>query len=165
MHADFTHGPHFLPEFVRRIDGGADLVVGEGMLQGEPSRGHRMLRRWAPLLLRGRVGVPGVSDVVSGYLALRLGTLRSAIKDVDGPLLRCEGWAANAELIGRLGRQARRIETVPTVERRDLRTRETRLDPWSEARALWQARGALRLPPFARREATAPEREAAELAS
>jgi glycosyltransferase involved in cell wall biosynthesis len=159
MHADFTHGPHFLPELVRRIDGGADLVVGEGLLQGEPSRGHRVLRRWAPWLLRRRVGVPGVHDVVSGFLALRLATLRSAMKGSDGPLLRCDNWAANAELIGRVGRHARRVETVPTVERRDLRTRQTRLDPWLEARSLWQARSALQLPPYARREAPAAERE------
>ena len=31
MHADFTHEPQFIPDFVRRIDGGADLVVGEGL--------------------------------------------------------------------------------------------------------------------------------------
>src|SRR3990172_8466937 len=37
MHADFTHGPQYLPDFVRRLDSGADLVVGEGTLAGEPS--------------------------------------------------------------------------------------------------------------------------------
>ena len=28
MHADFAHGPEFLPEFIRRLDSGADMVVG-----------------------------------------------------------------------------------------------------------------------------------------
>jgi glycosyltransferase involved in cell wall biosynthesis len=47
MHADFAHGPQYLPDFVRRLDSGADLVVGEATLAGEPSRGRRLARRWA----------------------------------------------------------------------------------------------------------------------
>lgn len=64
MHADFAHGPHYLPDLVRRVESGADLVVAEGSLSGEPSRGRRVLRRFAPMLLRGRVRVPGVTDLV-----------------------------------------------------------------------------------------------------
>lgn len=159
MHADFTHGPEFLPEFVRRIDGGADLVVGEGSLEGEPSRGQRLLRRWAPRMLRGRVGVPGVEDVVSGFLAVRLATLRAALPG-EAPVLATDGWAANAELIGRAARAARRIETVPTVERHDRRQRPSRTEPWEAARALWRARGRLRLPRFAPPPAERAERGA-----
>ena len=159
MHGDFTHNPQFVPELVRRIEGGADLVVGEGVLHGEASRPHRLLRRWAPMLLRGRVGVRNVQDVVSGYLALRLVTLRAAMRDVEGRLLRTDGWAANAELIARVGRQARKVETVPTIERHDLRQRPSRVEPWETTRALWQARGALRFPAAGRAPRRSPERE------
>ncbi|HEU4698865.1 MAG TPA: glycosyltransferase family 2 protein [Gemmatimonadales bacterium] len=155
MHADFAHGPAYLPDLVRRIDSGADLVVAEGSLQGEPSRGRRMLRRWGPLLLRGRVGVPGVSDVVSGFVAFRLITLRNAFRGSDR-LLTTEGWAANAELVGRAARHARRVETVSTIERHDLRQRASRVEPWDAARELWQARRALRLPPMPRPGAESP---------
>jgi pimeloyl-ACP methyl ester carboxylesterase len=72
MAEDFTHGRQYLPELVGRIESGADLVVGEGVLQGEESRPHRLLRRWAPMLLRSRVGVRNVHDVVSGYMAFTL---------------------------------------------------------------------------------------------
>ena len=41
MHADFAHNPQIIPDLVRRIESGADLVVAEGQLEGEPSRGHR----------------------------------------------------------------------------------------------------------------------------
>jgi len=159
MHADFTHGPQYLPEFVRRIENGADLVVGEGVLQGEASRPHRLLRRWAPMLLRGRVGVRNVNDVVSGYMALRLATLKGALKAADGRLLQLDGWAANAELIGRIGRLARKVETVATVERHDLRPRSSRLAPWDTTRALWKARGGFRFPPVAPAPRQSPERE------
>src|ERR671915_1029002 len=60
MHADFVHGPHFIPDLVRRIESGADMVVAEASLAGEPSPGRRLARRIAPLLLRGVVSVPGV---------------------------------------------------------------------------------------------------------
>jgi len=146
MHADFAHGPHYLPDLVRRIESGADMVVAEGSLSGEPSRGRRMLRRFAPMLLRGRVRVPGVSDVVSGFAAFRLVTLRNAFRDGKPSLLSAEGWAANAELLGRAARHARRIEAVPVVERHDLRPRPSRVDAWAGARELWREAGRLRLP-------------------
>ncbi len=146
MHADFAHGPQFLPEFVKRLDSGADVVVGEATLAGEPSRGRRLLRRWAPYLLRRAVRVPGVRDTVSGFAAFRLITLRNALRHPTARLLGSEGWAANAELIGRAARVARRVETVPVVERHDLRPRPSRVAPWATARALWRAAGQIELP-------------------
>jgi glycosyltransferase involved in cell wall biosynthesis len=159
MHADFAHGPHFIPDLVRHIDGGADVVVGEGGAAGEPSRGLRFLRRMAPVLLRSRVGVPGVNDIVSGFVAFRLITLRNVLRDAPEPLLRTDGWAANAELIGLAARHARRIETVPTVERHDLRHRPSRLSPWDTARALWRSRGSLHFSPPVERPGSSAERE------
>lgn len=147
MHADFSHGPESIPEFVRRLESGADLVIGEGTLSGEPSRGQRWLRRGAPWLLRGRLGVPGVRDIVSGFGAVRLVCLRNAIRAQSGPLLSAaDGWVANAELYARLAHHARRIETVPVVERHDLRTRAPRRTAWVAARAIWQAGRQLKVP-------------------
>lgn len=147
MHADFAHGPEYLPNFVRRLESGADMVVGEATLEGEPSRGRRMVRRWAPLLLRRAVKVPGVSDTVSGFVAFRLMTLKNALRSNGTPVLSSEGWAANAELIGRAAQHARRIETVKIVERHDLRPRESRVDPWDTARQIWRAGGSIRIAP------------------
>lgn len=146
MHADFAHGPHYLPDMVRRIESGADLVVAEASLSGEPSRGRRALRRFAPFLLRGRVRVPGISDLVSGFAAFRLITLRHAFRAAGPAVLETEGWAANAELIGRTARHARRIEAMSVIERHDLRPRSSRVQPWDAARELWKEAGRLRLP-------------------
>ena len=147
MHADFAHGPSFLPDLVRRLESGADVVVAESALAGETSLARRMVRRLAPLLLRGRVRVPGVSDLVSGFIAFRLITLRHAFRAQEGRLLTADGWSANAELIGRAARVARRVETIPVVERHDLRHRSSRLRPWETAVALWRSRRELCLPP------------------
>jgi len=144
MHADFAHGPHFIPDLVRRIESGADIVIAEGKLQGEPSRSRRLVRRFAPVLLRGVVSVPGVSDVVSGFAVFRLVTLRNAFRSGPAPLLRTQGWAANAELYERAARHARRVETIGTVERGDLRQRTPRVSAWDTALTLWRSRGSLR---------------------
>jgi hypothetical protein len=154
MHADFSQGPHFLPDFVRRLESGADMVVGEATLSGEPSRGRRMLRRWAPMLLRRAVRVPGVTDTVSGFVAFRLMTLQNAMRGTA--LLTAEGWAANAELIGRAAQHARRIETVPVIERHDLRPRDSRIQPWETARQVWKAGGSIRIGKARPLEAAAP---------
>ena len=147
MHGDFAHGPEFLPDFIRRLESGADMVVGEATLAGEPSRGRRLLRRFAPMLLRRAVRVEGVNDIVSGFVAFRLMTLRNALRGPGALRLASDGWAANAELIGRAARHARRIETVPVIERHDLRPRESRIEPWIQARQVWQAGGRIRLGP------------------
>lgn len=144
MHADFAHGPCFIPDLVRRLESGADIVVAQGTLAGEPSRVRRWLRRAAPLLLRGAVSVPGVSDVVSGFSIFRLVTLRNAFRGTTGPLLTTQGWAANAELYGRTARHARRVETITAVERRDLRQRPSRASSWEAAMNIWRSRGSLR---------------------
>jgi glycosyltransferase involved in cell wall biosynthesis len=144
MHADFSHGPHFIPDLVRRIESGADIVIGQARLEGERSRTRRLVRRLAPVLLRGIVSVPGVSDVVSGFAIFRLVTLRNAFRSAAPPVLQTDGWAANAELYERAARHARRIETVATIERRDLRQRSSRVGTWEPALAVWRARGPLR---------------------
>ena len=78
MHADFVHNPQTIPELVRRIESGADLVVAEGRLAGEPSWSGRVARRHAHLLLRGVVSVAGVGDLVTGFAAIRLVAYRGA---------------------------------------------------------------------------------------
>ena len=144
MHGDFAHGPQYLPDFVRRLDSGADVVVGEATLSGAPSRGYRWLRRWAPLLLRRAVKIPGVADTVSGFVAFRLVTLRNLLDARGRPMLRADGWAANAELIARAAANARRVETVRVVERHDLRPRQSRVKAWERLRELWSAGSAIR---------------------
>lgn len=144
LQADFTHGPEYLPEAIKRLESGADVVVGQATLAGEPRFGARLVRRCAPWLLRG-VRVPGVRDIVSGFVTFRLAAVRNALRAQDGPLLTAEGWAANAELIARVAREARRVETVPMVERHDLHQRPSRVDPWPLARELWRQGGRLRI--------------------
>ncbi len=145
--ADYTVDPAELEDFLKRLDSGADLVVGEGTLVGEERRGRRLIRRWASRLLGRRVRVPGVHDVVSGVAAFRLVALRHAFRDRPDRWLTTEGWAANAELVAWAAAGARRTESVPITVHADRRQRPSRIEPWPLARALWHARGRLTAPP------------------
>jgi hypothetical protein len=102
------------------------------------------VRRYAHWLLRG-IRVSGVQDIVSGFGAFRLVSLRNALRAQEGPLLTSDGWAANAELTARVAREARRIDTVEIIERLDLHQRPSRIDPWPLAKALWREGSRLRI--------------------
>ena len=139
LHADFVHAPETMEEMVKRLESGADLVVAEQYReQGTRSWSERWARQWAPRLLR--VG-GGVKDSISGFTALRLIVLRQATRGGDAPLLTTEGWAANAELLARLGAHARRTEVVPSAARYDLRQRPSRSSPWHQLLGAWRSRG------------------------
>jgi uncharacterized protein DUF3108/glycosyl transferase family 2 len=142
LHADFVHAPEAMEEMVKRVESGADLVVAEQYReQGTRSWPERWARQWAPRLLR--VG-GGVKDSISGFLALRLIVLRQATRGNDGGdarLLTSDGWAANAELLARLGAHARRIEVVSSAARYDLKQRPSRSNPWQQLLAAWRSRG------------------------
>ena len=140
LHADFVHAPETMEEMVKRLESGADLVVAEQYrVQGNRTWPERWARRWAPRLLR--VG-GGVKDSISGFLALRLVVLRQATRGGERPpLLTTEGWAANAELLARLGAHARRIEVVSSAARYDLKQRPSRSNPWQQLLAAWRSRG------------------------
>lgn len=144
--ADFAADPADLPEFLKRLDSGADLVVGEAVLDREPDRWRRWARRLAPRVLGRKVRVNGVRDIVSGVVAFRLITLRNAFAGADTRWLAADDWAANAQLIAWAGAASRRIETVPMVERPDRQMRPSRHRPWVRLRSLWSARSLLTAP-------------------
>ena len=137
MHADFAHNPQIIPDLVRRIESGADMVVAEG----------RLSTLTGSTTANAALTVPGVKDLVSGFAAIRLVALRNAIRSQSDRLLLTDGWAANAELYWRAGRYARRVETVTSVERHDLRSRSSRVRPWETAMGLWSARRTFRASP------------------
>jgi glycosyltransferase involved in cell wall biosynthesis len=111
IHADFSVSPAALPELVRAMESGADLVVAEA-LEGEKSFAMRLVRRSAPWLLRPGLNVPGVRDLLSGVCAIRLATLRYCLKDPGQSLLELRGRSAWAELVARTAAVARQISVV-----------------------------------------------------
>ena len=139
LHADFVHAPETMEEMVKRLESGADLVVAEQDRTMGARWPERWARQWAPRLVR--VG-GGIKDSISGFVALRLIVLRQATRGGEkAPLLTTEGWAANAELLARLGAFARRVEMVPSAARYDRRQRPSRTKAWQQLIDVWRSRG------------------------
>ena len=145
MQADFTDRPEDLPELIKRFEGGADVVVAERELTSAWPGPARLLRRVAPLVTRPFVQIPNVKDSFGTLRVYRISALRDLIKDTgDRPLVRSEGWAANVELLYRVSRFARRVESVTFNPRYELRPRSSRIRPWRHALAMYRSARAMR---------------------
>jgi glycosyltransferase involved in cell wall biosynthesis len=139
MQADFTDQPEHVPELIRRFEGGADIVVAEPAIDPQGPKPVRQLRRVAPWLLRRFVAVPGVKDPSGAFRLFRVAVLRDAIRAAgDEPLVTGRGWSANVDLLLASAPHARRIEALPLPPRYDLRPRDSRIRPMSDAWDLYR---------------------------
>ena len=142
LQGDFTDDPSLIPELVRHIEGGADIVGNTGAeeLTGAP---------WARRVVRAafdRLGRRAGADAEAGrmgagFRAYRAIVPRKVFEDLGAePLLRSDGWSADAELLRAMLPQARRVASgnAPAVYGR--RQRDSRFD-WREG--VRQVRAAL----------------------
>jgi hypothetical protein len=144
---DFSASPESLPELVKAMESGADLVVAEDRDPGRPFA-QRIIRRSAPWLLSPGVRVPGVRDLLSGVCAIRLSTLAYCLKQREHQFLEQQGPAAPAELVARTAAVARQISVLPLVPSAVPPSRDVRAPaPLRLALALFRAGRRLRVPP------------------
>ena len=146
LQADFTDPPGLVPEFARRFEGGADLVVGERTAVVDAPVPVRRLFKAAAWALKPFVRVDGVHDLMGSMRLVRISALRDLIRAVgDAPVCAGDSWTANADLLLNLVPHARRIEAVPLEPTYGVRTRETRRITVRDALAAlqwgWGARG------------------------
>jgi glycosyltransferase involved in cell wall biosynthesis len=149
MQGDFTDQPEYLPELVKRFEGGADIVVAERPLESMRPPAAKLLRRAAPWVTRPFIRIPGVNDPFGSYRLYRIAVVRDLLREADAaPLVQSTGWAANFEMLAKAARVARRLETVAADPRYDVRVRPTRVRPLADLMTLyrfgWATRGRLR---------------------
>jgi glycosyltransferase involved in cell wall biosynthesis len=138
MQADFTDQPEHLPEFIKRFEGGADIVIGERTTGTGPLEVSR-LRRLAPWALRFSVSIDGVSDPFASFRLFRISLIRELLKTAsDKPIVRGDGWAANVDLLLATIPLARRVEKMEFAPRYDLRVRQSRVRPFADALGLYR---------------------------
>jgi len=146
LQGDFTDPPGIVPEFARRFEGGADLVVGERTAVVDAPTPVKRLFAAAGWALRPFVKVAGVKDLTGSMRLVRISVLRDALRVAgDAPLCEGDSWTANADLLLRLVPHARRVESVPMEPTYGVRMRETRRvtvrDALATLRWGWGARG------------------------
>ena len=144
LNADFSVSPAVVPELLRRVESGADVVVAQAT-RSQGGWATRLVRRMATNLLRPGLQVPGVRDLLSGVCAIRLVTLKRSLRD-RRELLDTDGVPARAELIARTAAVARQVATV-SVNSMHLRPPAIRDRPIALALQLFRAGRTLNVPP------------------
>lgn len=114
MDSDFSHDPRVIPEMIRLIESGADLVVGSRYIPGGGTLNwplhRRVLSRSANIYASAMLGL-GVRDSTSGFRAYRA----SALATIDPTAGVAEGYAFLTELIRRMVRAGFVVTETPII--------------------------------------------------
>jgi len=143
LQADFSESPDDLPDLIRRIESGADLVLADARNRPGMTVRERLARRLAPAGVRLRARLPGAGAGIGTLRAYRVGTVARMLRG-HGPVLRTDGWAADLELLARAATVSRRTDVVVLSSRVPLRQRPSRATPLRSAWEAVRASGAFR---------------------
>ena len=111
---DLSHDPRYLPDFLRAVERGADVVIGSRNIPGGNVEGWGLYRhalsKGGSLYARTILGL-GVRDLTSGFKAFR----REVLESIDLGSVRSEGYSFQIELTYRAARKGFRVAEVPIV--------------------------------------------------
>jgi dolichol-phosphate mannosyltransferase len=114
MDADLSHDVRYLPDFVRALDDGADIVIGSRNIPGGGVEGwglgRHFISKGGSLYSRTILGL-GVKDLTSGYKAFT----RRALEAIDLQDVHSNGYSFQIELTYRGVRRGMRVKEVPIV--------------------------------------------------
>jgi dolichol-phosphate mannosyltransferase len=114
MDADLSHDAAYLPDFLRRIELGADLVLGSRYVAGGGVQNWGLTRRFISrggcLYARTILGMP-VNDVTGGFKCFRRQVLEAI--DLDG--IQSSGYGFQIEMTYRAWQLGFRVEEVPII--------------------------------------------------
>jgi dolichol-phosphate mannosyltransferase len=116
MDCDFSHDPMVIPEMLRLIESGADVVVGSRYVPGGGTvhwpLHRRVLSKWGNRYTGAMLGMK-VRDCTSGFRAYRAATLQI----VEPQTTTAEGYAFLTELVRRLSLHDATVVETPIMFR------------------------------------------------
>jgi dolichol-phosphate mannosyltransferase len=114
MDADLSHDVRYLPDFVKALDDGADVVIGSRNIPGGGVEGwglgRHVLSKGGSLYSRGILGMR-VRDLTSGYKAFS----RRCLEAIDLPNIKSNGYSFQIETTYRAVLHGMRVKEVPIV--------------------------------------------------
>ena len=114
MDCDFSHDPLVIPEMLRLVEGGADVVVGSRYVPGGGTvhwpLHRRLLSKWGNRYTGAMLGMK-VRDCTSGFRAYRAETLHT----VDPQSTSAEGYAFLTELVRQLALHGASVVETPIM--------------------------------------------------
>ena len=114
MDADLSHDVRYLPDFVRALDAGAEVVIGSRNIPGGNVEGwglgRHFISKGGSLYSRTILGLR-VRDLTSGYKAFT----RRALEAINLPTVESNGYSFQIELTYRAVRKGMKVTEVPIV--------------------------------------------------
>ncbi len=114
MDADLSHDVRYLPDFVRALDAGADVVIGSRNIPGGGvlgwGIGRHAISKGGSLYSRSVLGL-GIKDLTSGYKAFT----RRALEAIKLESVKSNGYSFQIELTYRAVRKGMKVTEVPIV--------------------------------------------------
>jgi dolichol-phosphate mannosyltransferase len=114
MDADLSHDVRFLPDFVRAMDDGADVVIGSRNIPGGGVEGwgigRHFISKGGSIYSRTILGL-GVKDLTSGYKAFT----RRALEAIDLESVRSNGYSFQIEMTYRAVLRGMKVKEVPII--------------------------------------------------
>jgi len=115
MDADLSHDPKNIPNFIKKVDDGFDVVIGSRRTDGGRIIGwswYRRLISWGGNFIgRCIVGINGVDDITSGYRAYR----KDILKRIDLEEIESNGYAFQLEMLGKFDKIGSRLDITPII--------------------------------------------------
>jgi dolichol-phosphate mannosyltransferase len=114
MDADLSHDVRYLPDFVRALDEGYDVVIGSRNVPGGGVEGwglgRHIISKGGSIYSRTILGLP-VKDLTSGYKAFS----RRALEAIDLGDVHSNGYSFQIEMTYRAVGKGMRVKEVPIV--------------------------------------------------
>ena len=114
MDADLSHDSKYLPDFMRALDDGADVVIGSRNIPGGGVEGwgfsRHFISKGGSIYSRTILGL-GVHDLTSGYKAFS----RRALEAIDLSTIHSNGYSFQIETTYRAILKGMRVTEVPII--------------------------------------------------
>jgi dolichol-phosphate mannosyltransferase len=114
MDADFSHDPKYLPEMLRRLDAGSDMVIGSRYTEGGGTQNwglaRRFISRGGGLYARTILGV-NLKDLTAGFI----GYQRRVLEALDLDQVGSQGYGFQIEMKYRALGRGFHVEEMPIV--------------------------------------------------
>lgn len=126
MDSDNTHPPELIPDMLRQIAHGADVVVASRYRPGARVVGLSLFRQvlsyGARILCQAVFPIRGIRDYTCGFRVYRVSVLRRAFDWYGDQLVTERGFSCMAEILVKISKLKVRMSEVPLILRYDQKT-------------------------------------------
>ena len=130
LQADFTQKPMVIPQMLKEIGAGADIVIASKFAAGSSDEGLpgivKLSQRFIPLIIRPLYPIKGVRDYMSTFRAYRVIILKRGMRKFGDELIISKGIASATELLLNLSVFSPVVTEVPLIQTYNIRKRKSR---------------------------------------